>query len=117
MKKKTWRIIIGVVVLLMISGGLYAYKEFTRKVKDLTHVKAGMTIDADKLITAFETNETDGNSKYLDQIIAVKDEDAYATARQLARIEGIFGGTTSGANVWAAMQRAKAIGPRSAQIK
>jgi len=45
-----------------------------------------------------------------DQIIAVKDEDAYKTARDLARIEGIFGGITSGANVWAAIQRAKKIG-------
>lgn len=46
-----------------------------------------------------------------DEIIAVSDEDAYATARKLARVEGIFGGTTSGANVWAAMQRARIIGP------
>lgn len=45
-----------------------------------------------------------------DEIIAVKDEDAYATARRLAREEGIFGGTTSGANVWAAIQRARIIG-------
>lgn len=35
----------------------------------------------------------------VDEIIAVSDEDAYATARLLARTEGIFGGTTSGANV------------------
>ncbi len=46
-----------------------------------------------------------------DEIIAVSDEDAYATARLLARTEGIFGGTTSGANVWAALQRARIIGP------
>lgn len=46
-----------------------------------------------------------------DEIIAVSDEDARETARRLAREEGIFGGTTSGANVWAAMQRAKKIGP------
>jgi cysteine synthase A len=46
-----------------------------------------------------------------DEIIAVSDADAYATARKLARVEGIFGGTTSGANVWAAMQRARIIGP------
>jgi cysteine synthase A len=46
-----------------------------------------------------------------DEIIAVSDEDAYATARKLARTEGIFGGTTAGANVWAAIQRAKIIGP------
>ncbi|MGA7161361.1 MAG: cysteine synthase family protein [Bacteroidota bacterium] len=46
-----------------------------------------------------------------DEIIAVSDEDAYETARKLARLEGIFGGTTSGANVWAAIQRARIIGP------
>jgi cysteine synthase len=45
-----------------------------------------------------------------DEIIAVSDEDAYATARKLAKLEGIFGGITSGANVWAAMQRARIIG-------
>jgi len=45
-----------------------------------------------------------------DEIIAVSDKDAYETARKLARLEGIFGGTTSGANVWAAMQRARIIG-------
>jgi cysteine synthase A len=47
----------------------------------------------------------------IDEIIAVSDEDAYATARKLARQEGIFGGTTSGANVWAALQRARILGP------
>ena len=46
-----------------------------------------------------------------DEIIAVSDEDAYATARKLAGMEGIFGGITSGANVWAAIQRARMLGP------
>jgi len=45
-----------------------------------------------------------------DEIIAVKDEDAMDMARKLARMEGIFGGTTSGANVWTAIQRARIIG-------
>jgi cysteine synthase A len=45
-----------------------------------------------------------------DEIMAVKDEDAYNTARDLAKREGIFGGITSGANVWAAIQRARIIG-------
>jgi cysteine synthase A len=45
-----------------------------------------------------------------DEIMAVSDEDAYASARQLAREEGVFGGTTGGANVWAALQRARKIG-------
>ncbi len=45
-----------------------------------------------------------------DEIMPVKDEDAIDTARKLSQTEGIFGGTTSGANVWAALQRAKKIG-------
>jgi len=50
-------------------------------------------------------------SDLVDEVISVSDDDAYETARKLARLEGIFGGTTSGANVWAAIQRARAIGP------
>lgn len=45
-----------------------------------------------------------------DEIIPVKDEDAYDTARKLAITEGIFSGATTGANVWTALQRAKKIG-------
>ena len=46
----------------------------------------------------------------VDEVIPVKDEGAYFVANQLARREGIFGGITSGANVWAAIQRARQIG-------
>lgn len=47
----------------------------------------------------------------IDDIIAVSDADAYRTAHQLAKQEGVFGGATAGANVWAALQRAKVLGP------
>jgi cysteine synthase A len=47
----------------------------------------------------------------IDEVVQVTDESAFATARLLARKEGIFGGITSGANVWAALARAKALGP------
>lgn len=47
----------------------------------------------------------------IDDVIPVKDEDAYRTANELARKEGILGGITSGANVWAALQRARELGP------
>jgi cysteine synthase len=46
-----------------------------------------------------------------DEIVAVTDDDAQATARRLAKEEGIFGGITSGANVWAAQHLAKQLGP------
>lgn len=47
----------------------------------------------------------------VDEVVAIRDEDAYATARLLAQQEGIFGGITSGANVWAALQVARVLGP------
>lgn len=42
----------------------------------------------------------------LDEILTVTDADAYAAGRELARIEGILVGITSGAAVWAAAQLA-----------
>lgn len=47
----------------------------------------------------------------VDDIMAVTDEDAYQTTRALAREEGIFGGTSSGANVFAALRVARELGP------
>lgn len=47
----------------------------------------------------------------IDDVVPVKDEDAYRTANDLARKEGILGGITSGANVWAALRRARELGP------
>lgn len=47
----------------------------------------------------------------IDDVVPVKDEDAYRTANDLARQEGILGGVTSGANVWAALERARELGP------
>ncbi len=46
----------------------------------------------------------------VDDVIQVKDEDAASTARELARKEGILGGISSGANVWAALQVARELG-------
>jgi len=46
-----------------------------------------------------------------DAIIMVSDDDAFATVRELARKEGVLGGSSSGANVFAALQVAKRLGP------
>ncbi|HLW54440.1 MAG TPA: cysteine synthase A [Candidatus Angelobacter sp.] len=45
-----------------------------------------------------------------DEIIAVNDENAFATVAQLARKEGVLGGSSAGANVFAAIQVAKKLG-------
>ena len=46
-----------------------------------------------------------------DDVVPVTDEDAYWGARSMAQKEGVIGGVTSGANIWAALQRARALGP------
>ncbi len=44
------------------------------------------------------------NTGIIDEIIKVRSEDAFATARRLAREEGVLAGISAGANVWAAVQ-------------
>jgi len=46
----------------------------------------------------------------IDDLVEVSDEDAINTARELARVQGLLVGTSSGANVWAAKQMAKKYG-------
>jgi cysteine synthase A len=47
------------------------------------------------------------NRELLDEIIAVSDEAAIDTAHALARVEGILGGMSCGAALWAALEIAK----------
>src|SRR5436853_3956407 len=46
-----------------------------------------------------------------DEIIMVSDKDAFAMVRELARNEGVLAGSSGGANVAAALQIAKRLGP------
>jgi cysteinyl-tRNA synthetase len=49
------------------------------------------------------------NRKHLDEKVNIKDEDAYETARLLAREEGLFVGMSSGAAAFVALQTAKEL--------
>jgi cysteine synthase A len=46
-----------------------------------------------------------------DEVIAVNDIQAFETVKQLAANEGVLGGSSSGCNVFAALQIAKRLGP------
>lgn len=46
----------------------------------------------------------------IDEVVTVTDEAAIETTRELARVQGILCGTSSGANVWAAKQMAAKYG-------
>jgi cysteine synthase A len=47
------------------------------------------------------------NTGVYDEIIKVKNEDAFSTGREISRTEGLLVGISSGAAVWAATQIAK----------
>jgi cysteine synthase A len=50
------------------------------------------------------------NMRLVDEVIQVTDTDALATAKSLARSEGLLVGVSSGANAWAARQVARKLG-------
>lgn len=50
------------------------------------------------------------DTSLIDDIVEVTDEDAFATTRELASVQGLLCGTSSGANVWAAKQMAAKYG-------
>ncbi len=50
------------------------------------------------------------DTEIITDIVEVADDDAIQTARELARIQGLLVGTSSGANVWAAKQMAEKYG-------
>ena len=51
------------------------------------------------------------DTSLIDDVITVTDEDAIDTTRRLARYEGALVGTSSGANIWAALQLTDRLGP------
>ena len=52
----------------------------------------------------------------IDEVIPVKTDDAKAMARRLAREEALFAGTSSGANVVAAIELGRRLGPRATVV-
>ena len=50
------------------------------------------------------------DTSMIDDIVEVTDEDAISTTRELAKVQGLLCGTSSGANVWAAKQMAEKYG-------
>ncbi|MFW6157921.1 MAG: cysteine synthase A [Planctomycetota bacterium] len=51
------------------------------------------------------------DTSIIDEVLTVTDDDAIETTRRLARLEGALVGTSSGANVWAALQLSDELGP------
>lgn len=63
--------IISIVVLVLLAGAMYGYREYTRGVSDLIGVKSDFSMEDRDLLAEFESNEGVANKKYLGKILSV----------------------------------------------
>ncbi len=68
-KSKSFRITASVVLLLIVSGIIYGYLEFTRQHSDISKVKPDFTLNASDLYSEFEGDELSATAKYSGKII------------------------------------------------
>lgn len=70
MSKK--KIIIGGIVVIILIGALYVWREFNRTVTHLGEVPADYSVNAISLISEYAGNEPAADKKYQNKILAVK---------------------------------------------
>ncbi len=64
-------ILFGILILALV-GGAYAYYEYNKPVASIENKKADVVIDADDLLSAYESDENTANQLYTEKIIQVK---------------------------------------------
>lgn len=74
-----WGLSVG--LIMMMSGAFVGYKMYTKPHRNVADAKA-FSIPASRLVTEYETNETQANSKYLDKILEVNGEVAEVSKNQ-----------------------------------
>lgn len=85
--QRIWFAVFSVAVLLIAAAGLYLY---FKPAPDALNKKAAFQLDAPTLLSAFEINETEARSSYLNQVIEVsgKVQASSLTANQLNLVLG-----------------------------
>jgi len=85
MKSRTKKILLystAVVLLLLAGGGYYISKEFNRRNKDTSLIKADYTLASSVLVSEFERNDSLASVKYMDKVI-----DVNGSVKEIARDE------------------------------
>ncbi len=80
-KKKTIKRILAAILLLIITAGFIGYKMYTKPHRNVEEAK-GINVTALQLATAYETNEPEANTLYLDKVLEVKGEAAEISKNQ-----------------------------------
>jgi tRNA_anti-like len=70
LKKKILKWILLSIIVIGTTGGIVAYKMWTKPHRNVEETRA-LTVTATKLATAYESNEPEANSDYLDKVLAV----------------------------------------------
>lgn len=66
------RIVILVVLIIVVAGGIYFWREYNRKNPDLKEAKADISVNAQSLISEFAANKDAADKKYTGKTIEVK---------------------------------------------
>lgn len=65
------RTILLIILLIVVAGGIYAWREYNRKNPDLKQAKADYSVQAETLIKEFETDKAASDKKYIGKNIEV----------------------------------------------
>ncbi|MBK6635099.1 MAG: hypothetical protein IPG38_13015 [Chitinophagaceae bacterium] len=72
-RKKIIAWALSIVLLITVTGAVIGYKMYTKPHRNVEQVKA-VQLSAIELATAYENNEAEANTQYLDKVLEVKGE-------------------------------------------
>ena len=64
--------IIGLVIVLGLIGAIFGYQQYAKTLDKTADLKSDITLNAQDLFLAYESDESAANKKFLDKIVEVK---------------------------------------------
>lgn len=71
MKRKKLITFFTILLLAIILGGWYAYKEFNRKSESASDLTAAFSLSADEMTSNFSKDSQNSNLKYLNKVVEI----------------------------------------------